>query len=173
MKMDSNEDIWSAVKVIADCWQSQSEKIAAFSETTSSFEEWLNWEAFYACQRAGLNPEAKSNYGDLGAVGFQRQADLRLRPTNKRGIIVEVVLIHDGTIKSKWREKLKQDREKLGHIPEEKFARIQIVISTCKKPTNINFWISALARLHGPSAQQRSFLFDSVSKIYRVIAWKI
>ena len=170
--MDSDENIWSAVKVIAECWQSQSAKIAAFSETTNSFEEWLNWEAFYACQQAGLDPEAKTNYNDLGAVGFQRQADLRLRLSNLQEIVIEIGLIHDGTLKPKWREKLKQDREKLAHIRAGKIARLQIVISTCTNPANIAFWNSALKELHGPSAQPRSYWLDSARNVNRVIAWK-
>jgi len=171
--MNGNNEIWSTIKVVADCWQEHAARIAVFAQTTSSFEEWLNWEAYYASLKANLNPEAKSNYGDLGAADFQKQADLRLRPPNQPEIIIEVGLTHDGTMRSKWLEKLKQDRAKLEHIAGDKFVRVQMVINACQQPESLTYWNIALSELHATTLPQVKYWFDEAHNLHRIFAWKI
>ena len=133
MKTDSA--LWAAIRSIAKQWQSRQEDIRSFAETKYSFEEWLNWEAFCACKSQHLKVTPKPTY-----PRSQKQADLRIELDGKKFIWIEIALVHDGTIKRKWLEKLKHDQQKLRRIKPQQDHLIQLIVVACRNEANLTWW---------------------------------
>lgn len=114
-------------------------------ETTSSFEEWLNWEAFLACkQHESSYPfcevSAKPTYSserveDDGSDLDQNLGDLRVGgPDNGAEhcwVFAEFALLHDGT-SGKWLRKIEADADKLKRLGWKKSASLLIVVAASK-----------------------------------------
>lgn len=166
MNAQNDASVWTAIKVIADAWQAQSAKILAYASTGYSFEEWLNWEAYYAC-KASYSPDAKPNYSAYGVAGSLQKADLFLKPNGQRKILIEIGLVHDETSHSKWQEKLTNDQAKLRKVPARDYSRIQVVLNACLDTKEIAHWCSTL------SHPDRKFWPDEKRRLERVLVWKI
>ncbi len=148
---------------ILQCHQSHLRQIAFFTRTGYSFEEWLNWQACWACSQKGWKISPKPKYK---AVGFKRsnnQADLFVEPNPTKKVIIEFGLVHDCT-ETKWREKLESDRLKLEPPFPDNFEPIQVVYVASKSDVdswtkwlnNLSFWNqhSVLSEvLHIPSGE--------------------
>jgi hypothetical protein len=114
-------------------------------ETTSSFEEWLNWEAFLACKSreasypfcevsakptyasesvANENGDPDRNYGDLRVGGPNDGAD-------HCWVFAEIALLHDGT-GEKWLRKIESDADKLMRLGWKKSAALLIVVAASR-----------------------------------------
>ena len=112
-------------------------------ETTSSFEEWLNWEAFLACKlREASYPfcevTAKPTYAsegvaDDGGDSDRNCGDLRVGGPNEGAdhcwVFAEFVLIHDGNCSGgEWLRKIEADADKLKQLGWKKSASLLIVV---------------------------------------------
>lgn len=112
-------------------------------ETTSSFEEWLNWEAFLACKfRQESYPfsevVAKPTYASEGVVDDggdpdRDQGDLRVGGpedgANHCWVFAEFALLHDGNrTGGKWLRKIEADADQLKLLGWKKSAALLIVV---------------------------------------------
>jgi hypothetical protein len=113
------------------------------AETTSSFEEWLNWEAFLACKlREKGYPfcevAAKPTYGSEGVATDdgdpdRNSGDLRVGGPNDGAehcwVFAEFALLHDGNrAGGEWLRKIEGDSEKLKRLGSKKSASLLVVV---------------------------------------------
>lgn len=99
--------------VIQHHFNGKAAELQSFVRTGYSFEEWFNWELFYALQvsESGLQPKpAYRHVTDLQAS--KKTGDVYFTK-EEHGYIVEVALVHDYTDDNKWREKVHRDRDQL------------------------------------------------------------
>jgi hypothetical protein len=110
-------------------------------ETTSSFEEWLNWEAYLACRlwqksEGFCEVTAKPTYASEGVQSDDddnktKYGDLRVGgPNNGENhcwVFAEFAILHDGT-QGKWLKKIESDAEKLLRLGWKKSAALQFVV---------------------------------------------
>jgi hypothetical protein len=114
-------------------------------ETTSSFEEWLNWEAFLACKlREASYPfcevTAKPTYSSENVADETGDTDRNLGDLRVGGpdngadhcwVFAEFALLHDGT-SGKWLRKIETDADKLKRLGWKKSASLLIVVAASK-----------------------------------------
>jgi hypothetical protein len=114
-------------------------------ETTSSFEEWLNWEAFLGCkQREASYPfcevAAKPTYASEGVADDSGDPDRNFGDLRVGGpddganhcwVFAEFALLHDGT-SGKWLRKVEADADKLKRLGWKKSASLLIVVAASK-----------------------------------------
>ncbi|VTS01260.1 Uncharacterized protein OS=Pseudomonas sp. TKP GN=U771_26400 PE=4 SV=1 [Gemmata massiliana] len=112
-------------------------------ETTSSFEEWLNWEAFLACKlREADYPfcevTAKPTYSSENVAddGTPERGlgDLRVGGPNDGAnhcwLFAEIALLHDGNrVGGKWLQKIEADADKLKRLGWKLSASLLIVVA--------------------------------------------
>ena len=100
-------------KVVADRYMERAADIALFTKTGFSFAEWLNWEAFAACQRIKrwhAKPRPRYHSFNIKCQGF---GDLWVEEGDER-VLAEIGLVHvhqrthDG-----WQSKLNSNMAKL------------------------------------------------------------
>ena len=107
-------------------------QISQFTRTGYSFEEWLNWQAYWACsQKKGWKSSPKPEYNAVGFKTSKSQADLLVEITGQAKAIIEFGLVHDWT-QSHWRDKLEADRKKLKPPFAEGFLPVQVVYVTSR-----------------------------------------
>lgn len=129
------------------------------TETTSSFEEWLNWEAFLACKlRQVAYPfcevAAKPSYAsegvpDAGDDPDQERGDLRVGgPDDGAGhcwVFSEFALLHDGNrTGGEWLEKVEAKADKLRRLGWKKSASLLIVVVASRDDV-VTEWAEHLA----------------------------
>lgn len=111
-------------------------------ETGSSFEEWVNWEAFLACKlreasypfcevavRPTYSSEGVPDDGDPG----QDRGDLRVGGPNDGAnhcwVFAEFVLLHDGNrTGGEWRQRIEAEADRLKRLGWKKSASLLIVV---------------------------------------------
>jgi hypothetical protein len=113
-------------------------------ETTSSFEEWLNWEAFLACKhRQATYPfcevAAKPTYASEGVADDDGDPDRKLGDLRVGGpddganhcwVFAEFALLHDGNrTGDKWRRKIEADAARLKRLGWKKSASLLVVVA--------------------------------------------
>ncbi len=113
-------------------------------ETTSSFEEWLNWEAFLACKlreadypfcEVTAKPTYSSeNVADDGGTPERGLGDLRVGGPNDGAnhcwLFAEIALLHDGNrVGRTWQQKLEADADKLKRLGWKLSASLLIVVA--------------------------------------------
>lgn len=145
-------------RTICDRLQSKATELRLLVETTSSFEEWLTWEAYLACKlRQADYPfcevAAKPTYASEGVVDDgapdQDWGDLRVGGPNDGAdhcwAFTEFVLVHDGNRTSgDWLRRIGADAAKLKRLGWKKSASLLIVIAASRGAV-MTEWASDLA----------------------------
>lgn len=131
-------------RTVCDRLAGRAAELRRMTETTSSFEEWLNWEAFLACKdREASYPfcevTAKPAYSSEGVADESGNPDrnfggLRVGGPNDgadhRWVFAEFVLLHDGNrAGGKWWQKIEADAGKLKRLGWKKSASLLIVVA--------------------------------------------
>ncbi len=127
-------------------------------ETTSSFEEWLNWEAYLACKlREASYPfcevAAKPSYASEGVADDgdpdRGLGDLRVGGPNEGAdhcwVFAEFALLHDGNRSGgDWLRKIEADADKLKRLGWKKSASLLVVVAASRGDV-MTEWADALA----------------------------
>lgn len=141
---DSYQFAADVFRTVCDRLAAKAADLQLLVETTSSFEEWLNWEAFLACKHRqasyplcevaakptysseGVTTEAGDpdrNFGDLRVGGPDDGAD-------HRWVFAEFALLHDGNrAGGKWLRKIEADADKLRRLGWKRSASLLIVVA--------------------------------------------
>jgi hypothetical protein len=134
-------------RTVCDRLEARAGDLRLLVETTSSFEEWLNWEAFLACkQREASYPfcevTAKPTYASEGAAddggGPDRDlGDLRVGGPDDGAdhcwVFAEFALLHDGNrAGGKWLRKIEADATKLKRLGWKKSAALLVVVAASR-----------------------------------------
>lgn len=144
-------------RTVCDRLEAKAGDLHLMIETTSSFEEWLNWEAFLACKlREASYPfcevTAKPTYSsegvaDEGGDPDRNLGDLRVGgPDNGADhcwVFAEFALLHDGT-SEKWLRKIEADADKLRRLGWKKSAALLVVVAASKGDV-LTEWADCLA----------------------------
>ena len=116
-------------------------------EATSSFEEWLTWEAFLACKlRQESYPlcevAAKPTYASEGVADDdgdpdRDRGDLRVGGPNDGAdhcwVFAEFVLLHDGNrTGGEWLRKIEAEADKLKRLGWKKSASLLVVVAASR-----------------------------------------
>ncbi|EPA0983459.1 hypothetical protein [Vibrio parahaemolyticus] len=143
-------DLHNIIETISERLYQQNQKIIGYSQTGSSYEEWLNWEIFDALKSSGFVVQPKPSYRNYGSLDSGRfQADIYAKsPDNRTELIFEVALVGDAT-QNKWRNKIEKDRSKLSNfIPHhENLLKIQLVILIADYPELLKVWSGWLSKI--------------------------
>lgn len=130
-------------RTVCDRLEARAGDLRLLIETASSFEEWLNWEAFLACKlREASYPfcevAAKPTYAsegvaDDGGDPDRNLGDLRVGGPNDGAdhcwVFAEFVLIHDGNrTGGEWLRKIEADADKLKRLGWKKSASLLVVV---------------------------------------------
>lgn len=110
-------------KVVKDYIDELLIKFESFNETGYSFEEWINWELFYAAYRAKLEVNPKPNYENYPETNEKGFGDLLIEGK----YFAEIALVHDCT-SNKWISKINGDRLALSTLSDSNVTPIQILI---------------------------------------------
>ena len=111
-------------------------------ETTSSFEEWLTWEAFLACKlrqasypfcEVAVKPTYASEGVTDGGEADQDRGDLRIGGPNDGAnhcwVFAEFVLVHDGNrAGGEWLRKVETSTNNLKRLGWKKSAALLVVV---------------------------------------------
>lgn len=124
----------------------KSHTLHAFSASTASYEEWLNWELFAAFLQHGYHCEGRPSYQQLGdhCLKSLKGDLLATHPDTQEKYLIEVALVGAGT-QNKWREKIQRDHEKLQQLQlrdaSQKLHRIQLVfLVSCEEQNLVHTW---------------------------------
>lgn len=124
-------------------------QISFFAKSGYSFEEWCNWEAFFACcEIPNWVVSPRPRYRDLGLNNCKDLGDLLVKTEQGTQVLVEVGLVHDQTT-NKWLAKLDGDLAKLNRIAGREIQLLQIIILASAKESILtsSVWTSWLRRL--------------------------
>lgn len=99
--------------VIKRHFSSKAAELQSFVRTGYSFEEWFNWELFYALQVSESNLQPKPAYRHIAGLETSTKTGDVYFTKSGHGYIVEVALVHDYTSDKKWRDKVHWDRDQL------------------------------------------------------------
>jgi hypothetical protein len=150
-------------------------EITRFTDTGYSFEEWLNWESFDACQQKGWKLFPKPQYKACGFKKSINQADLLVEPLQSKKVIIEFGLIHDFS-QSRWRDKLEADRKKLEPPFADFFEPIQVVYVTSKRDfrqqDNWTRWLEKISFWNQPTVFSEALEFSN-GGVFQMSAWRI
>ena len=128
-------------------------------ETTSSFEEWLNWEAFLACKLrqagypfcevAAKPTYASENVADDSGDPDRNLGDLRVGGSYEEGdhrwVFAEFALLHDGNRPGgKWLRKIEADADKLKRLGWKRSASL-LVVAAASRGDVLSKWTDFLA----------------------------
>jgi hypothetical protein len=152
------------LRIVCDRLRARAPDLQLMAETTSSFEEWLNWEAFLACKarqaEAGFcevaakppysGPGGESATNDDGTP-FNKFGDLRVGASYAEGdhrwVFAEFALLHDGNRPgNKWQEKIEADAAKLRRLRWVNSISMLVVVVVSQKDVLID-WGDYLGRL--------------------------
>ncbi len=130
-------------RTVCDRLAPKSADLRLMVETTSSFEEWLNWEAFLACKfRQETYPfcevAAKPTYASEGVADDGGDSDrghggLRVggpdEGANHCWVFAEFALLHDGNrAGGEWLRKIEADADKLKQLGWKRSAALLVVL---------------------------------------------
>ncbi|AMV27245.1 hypothetical protein VT84_22780 [Gemmata sp. SH-PL17] len=131
-------------RTVCDRLTTRAADLRLMVETTSSFEEWLNWEAFLACKlREATYPfcevtakptYSSENVADDGGTPELGSGDLRVGGPNDGAnhcwLFAEIALLHDGNrVGRTWQQKLEADADKLKRLGWKLSASLLIVVA--------------------------------------------
>ncbi|MBP3957661.1 hypothetical protein J8F10_20620 [Gemmata sp. G18] len=134
-------------RTVCDRLAARAADLQLMVETTSSFEEWINWEAFLASKlRAATYPfcevTAKPTYSSEGVAddGGDRDrglGDLLVGGPNDGAdhcwVFAEFTLLHDGNrTGGKWLRKIEADADKLKRLGWKRSASLLIVVAASR-----------------------------------------
>lgn len=103
--------------------------IGRMAATGYSFEEWVNWEAYLACDSvAGWKACPKPGYRHHGCPDTDDLADLSVETESENSVIVEIAIVHDET-GDKWKAKIDHDKDKLSTLPQDRATPLQILVA--------------------------------------------
>jgi hypothetical protein len=160
---------------IADHLGNATERLSAFAVTGYSFEEWLNWEAYWACRARGFACSPKPECRASGFKDSKHQADLMMTLASGERAIVECGLIHDCT-QSHWRKKLEADRRKLEPPHGDGFIPLQLVFVTSQydflRLANWTRWLERISFWNSPAVFRREIAFKP-SGTFLMQAWRV
>ncbi|MCE9567187.1 MAG: hypothetical protein K8U57_34730 [Planctomycetes bacterium] len=146
-------------RTVCDRLEARAIDVRLLVETTLSFEEWLNWEAFLACkQRQSSHPfcevAAKPTYNSEGVADHDGDpdrgvGDLRVggpdEGANHCWVFAEFVLLHDGNRTGRERlQKIEADADKLKRLGWKKSAALLIVVAASRGEVMVE-WADDLA----------------------------
>ena len=116
-------------------------------ETTSSFEEWLNWEAFLACKHrevsypfcevASKPTYASEGVADDGGGPDRGVGDLRVGGPNEGAdhcwVFAAFALLHDGNrTGGEWLRKIEANADKLRRLGWKKSSSLLVVVAASR-----------------------------------------
>lgn len=134
-------------RAVCDRLRAKAADLRLMVETTSSFEEWLNWEAFLACKALQegypfCEVAAKPTYASEGVAGDagdpdRGQGDLRVGYSYADGdhcwVFAEFALLHDGNrAGGKWLRKIEADADKLRRLGWKRSAALLVVVAASR-----------------------------------------
>jgi hypothetical protein len=130
-----------------------------------SFEEWLNWEAFLACDAVKpWNTAGRPRYLHFGVENCQDYADLSVGVSDSR-VIAEVGHILDGT-SSKWIAKLEHDKLKLARVNAgPTIATLHVIVLASSNPDKPVAWLPKLGCWRCATHLERTIRFDGGSQM--------
>ncbi|MDY3561867.1 hypothetical protein R5W23_003295 [Gemmata sp. JC673] len=139
---DSRSFAIDVFRTVCDRFAAKAAELRLLVETTSSFEEWLNWEAFLACKLAETNypfseVAAKPTYASEGVPNDDSRRDrggLRVGgPDNGAHhcwAFAEFVLVHDGNrAGGEWRREFVSGTDRLLRLGWKKSAALLVVVT--------------------------------------------
>jgi hypothetical protein len=146
--MDGARDFATDIfRIVCDRLADRAAELRLMVETSSSFEEWLNWEAFLACKHrqatypfcevAAKPTYASENVADDGGDPDRKLGDLRVGASYEEGdhrwVFTEFALLHDGNrAGDKWLRKIQVDAAKLKRLGWKKSASLLVVVAASK-----------------------------------------
>lgn len=141
---DSYQFSVDVFRTVCDRFRSKAADMRLLVESGSSFEEWLNWEAFLACKlRQESYPfcevAAKPTYASEGVADHGGDPDRNLGDLRVGGpddganhcwAFAELALLHDGNrAGDEWRRAVEADVNKLKRLGWKKSAALLIVVA--------------------------------------------
>jgi hypothetical protein len=144
---DSYQFTVEVFRTVCDRLAAKAADLRLLVETTSSFEEWLTWEAFLACKfRQASDPfcevTAKPTYAsegvpDAGGDPERNFGDLRVGGPNEGAdhcwVFAEFVLLHDGNrAGGEWLRRIEAEADKLRRLGWKKSASLLIVVAASR-----------------------------------------
>ena len=134
-------------RTVCDRLASRAAELRLMVETTSSFEEWLNWEAFLACKhRQATYPfcevAAKPTYASEGVAHDGGDPDRGLGDLRVGGpddgadhcwVFAEFALLHDGNrAEGQWRRKTEEAAARLRRLGWRRSASLLVVLAASR-----------------------------------------
>jgi hypothetical protein len=134
-------------RAVCDRLRAKAADLRLMVETTSSFEEWLNWEAFLACKAVQedypfCEVAAKPTYASEGVAGDagdpdRGQGDLRVGYSyadgDHRWVFAEFALLHDGNrAGGKWLREIEADADKLKRLGWKRSTALLVVVAASR-----------------------------------------
>lgn len=148
---------------------SRASDIYQFTCTHNSFEEWLMWELYLACNKAdGLEAQVKPLYSKYG-IAEKTAGDLAIWQKyafgqSKITAFVEIVLLHHDNRNKEWRDKIAHDTAKLKKFAgSNQIVPMQLIVAADYEDiTNSPKWKSYLNSLaiwaHGKPFEHKGIL---------------
>lgn len=143
----------TVLNILLPWFAPKSHTLHAFSASTASYEEWLNWELFDAFLQHGYHCEGRPSYQQLGDHPLKSlKGDLlATHPETQEKYLIEVALVGAGT-QDKWREKIQRDHQKLQQLQwcdaSQKLHRIQLVFLASSKEQDLvqawDYWLQKI-----------------------------
>ncbi len=139
---DSYQFTVDVFRTVCDRLAAKAADLRLLVDADTSFEEWLNWEAFLACKlRQESYPfcevAAKPTYASEGVPDDgdpgQDRGDLRVGGPNDGAdhcwVFAEFVLLHDGNrTGGEWRQRIEAEADRLKRLGWKKSASLLIVV---------------------------------------------
>ncbi len=143
IRMRSTQLATDVFRCITDRFAKRNRDIELLIHQGYSFEEWLNWEAFLACNAISRwRASGRPQYRFIGVKASKDYADLMVEHGDTR-VIAEVGHILGGT-QSEWIKKLEHDKLKLGQIAAGRStATLQVIVLASSDP-NKPAWLPRL-----------------------------
>jgi hypothetical protein len=146
-------------RTVCDRLAAKAADLRLLVEAGSSFEGWLNWEAFLACKLRQENypfcevaarpAYASEGVADDGGDSDHNWGDLRVGGPKDGAdhcwVFAEFVLIHDGNrTGGKWLRKIEADADKLKRLGWKKSASLLVVVGASRSDV-MTEWAEYLA----------------------------
>lgn len=156
---DSHTFAVDVFRTVCDRLADQAVDLRLMVETTSSFEAWLNWEAFLVCKLreasypfcevAAQPTYASEGVADDGDDPDRGVGDLRVGGPDDGAdhcwVFAEFVLVHDGNRSGgEWLRKIEADADKLKRLGWKKSASLLIVVVASRDDV-VTDWAGHLA----------------------------
>ncbi len=134
-------------RTVCDRLEARATDLRLLVGTASSFEEWLNWEAFLACKlreasypfcEVTANPTyASEGVPDAGSDPDQDRGDLRVGGPDDGAdhcwLFAEFALLHDGNrTGGEWLQKIRASTDSLKRLGWKKPASLLVVVAASR-----------------------------------------